>query len=266
MILMDIQMPEMDGLEAMKEIRQLPGREKIPIIAVSAHAFEEEQRRFVEEGMSGCLSKPFRPADLFALVESWERSTPDGSEPGTPVPVLASSLSEQGAAEIPATELPPSEWPTSELPAFRRPTAGLPAVRKTTAVKPTEPGVLQLDELREMMREAGIEDTFDRLIDLFLEVAPQRMRALEEATAELLAKDMRSTAHAFKSSAQGIYAPALAAALQQVESAAAKGRVKDAALLVPLVRERHVAVADLLNSVIERRGSQAAMPLASSSG
>ena len=84
--------------------------------------------------------------------------------------------------------------------------------------------MLQLDQLREMMREAGIEDTVDRLIDLFLKDAPQRMRALEEATAALVAKDMRSTAHAFKSSAQGIYAPALAAALQQVESAAAKGR------------------------------------------
>ena len=71
-------MPELDGLEAMHRIRRLPGHEALPIIALSAHALEEE--RFLAAGMSVFLAKPFKADDLFAVVEGGDRSSMDIQE------------------------------------------------------------------------------------------------------------------------------------------------------------------------------------------
>ena len=68
-ILMDIQMPKMDGYEAAKLIRALEDKEKagIPIIAVTANAFEEDRRNAMEAGMNGHLAKPY---DIPAMLET----------------------------------------------------------------------------------------------------------------------------------------------------------------------------------------------------
>ena len=59
-ILMDIQMPIMNGYEAAKAIRDLPGNKykKIPIIAMTANAFDEDRQKAIESGMNGHLGKP----------------------------------------------------------------------------------------------------------------------------------------------------------------------------------------------------------------
>jgi PAS domain S-box-containing protein len=71
LVLMDIQMPEMDGLEATRLIRE---REKetgkhIPIIALTAHAFDEDRRKCLEVGMDDYTSKPIRIQELFKIIE-----------------------------------------------------------------------------------------------------------------------------------------------------------------------------------------------------
>ena len=60
LILMDIQMPKMDGYTATKEIRTLPDNKKanIPIVAMTANAFEEDKQKTYESGMNGHISKP----------------------------------------------------------------------------------------------------------------------------------------------------------------------------------------------------------------
>ncbi|HKW41474.1 MAG TPA: response regulator [Gemmatimonadales bacterium] len=73
-VLMDIQMPEMDGFEATTRIRALLQGRALPIIALTAHALSGERERCLAHGMSGYLAKPFRAHDLFAVVEG--RSAP----------------------------------------------------------------------------------------------------------------------------------------------------------------------------------------------
>ncbi len=72
LILMDVQMPKMDGVQATAAIRQ---REKItgihiPIIAMTAHAMEGDRERFLESGMDGYISKPIHSRELFEAIES----------------------------------------------------------------------------------------------------------------------------------------------------------------------------------------------------
>jgi signal transduction histidine kinase/CheY-like chemotaxis protein len=69
--LMDVQMPEMDGFEATKAIREAErtSGNHLPIIAVTAHAMKEDEERCVAAGMDGYVSKPIRPAALSAVLE-----------------------------------------------------------------------------------------------------------------------------------------------------------------------------------------------------
>jgi len=71
LVLMDVQMPEMDGFEATAAIRATPAGRDLPIIALTAHALSGERERCLANGMTGYLAKPYRPHDLFAVVEGW---------------------------------------------------------------------------------------------------------------------------------------------------------------------------------------------------
>lgn len=70
-ILMDVRMPEMDGLEAAEKIRALarPDAKKIPIVALTANAFDEDVQRSLQAGMNAHLSKPVEPEDLYKTLE-----------------------------------------------------------------------------------------------------------------------------------------------------------------------------------------------------
>ena len=71
-ILMDMRMPEMDGLEATRAIREMnrPDAKVIPIIALTANAFDEDVQRSMQAGLNAHLSKPVEPETLFETLES----------------------------------------------------------------------------------------------------------------------------------------------------------------------------------------------------
>ncbi|MBT1451621.1 response regulator [Glaciecola sp. XM2] len=71
LILMDIQMPNMDGIEATKNIRKTKLNFGTPIIAVSAHALEQEKQHFLQSGLEDFLSKPIKMERLFELINEW---------------------------------------------------------------------------------------------------------------------------------------------------------------------------------------------------
>ena len=64
-------MPRIDGLDATRAIRQLPGWEQVPIVAMTANAFAEDKARCIAAGMNDFLAKPFEPDTLFQKLLEW---------------------------------------------------------------------------------------------------------------------------------------------------------------------------------------------------
>ena len=86
-VLMDIQMPEMDGLEATRAIREEEASSgtHVPIVAMTAHALKGDNERFLSAGMDGYIAKPFQQQELFQTLEAVKASlaavTPGGAIP-----------------------------------------------------------------------------------------------------------------------------------------------------------------------------------------
>jgi PAS domain S-box-containing protein len=71
LILMDMQMPVMNGLEATRAIRRLPGMAEVPILAMTANAFEADRRRCLEAGMNDHIGKPVAADALYSTLLKW---------------------------------------------------------------------------------------------------------------------------------------------------------------------------------------------------
>lgn len=79
-ILMDMQMPNLDGVTATQRIRELPGCRETPILAMTANAFSEDRVRCSNAGMNDFIAKPFNPEALFVILLKWLERRPDFSD------------------------------------------------------------------------------------------------------------------------------------------------------------------------------------------
>jgi CheY-like chemotaxis protein len=202
-VLMDIEMPELDGLAATQQIRRLPGGHELRIIGLSAHAMAGHREKGMAAGMNGYLTKPLKPRELFSAVEEWSMSEPTEREPAfTPMPV-------------------------------------------------------DLGQFRQVMHEAGVDDSADMILRLFMREAPERLRAIERDVETRDAEAIRKSAHAFKSSAVNIRAQSLANLLQLLESAGERGALDKAAGMLDQLRGELEAVLAYLNTALSEPGEQA---------
>lgn len=71
-VLMDIEMPGINGLEATESIKQKMGENAPPIVALTAHNLDGQAEEFMQQGMDGFLTKPIKIEDMFSLFESLE--------------------------------------------------------------------------------------------------------------------------------------------------------------------------------------------------
>jgi len=111
-VLMDVQMPEMDGLEATRIIRNVLGRVDLPIIAMTAHAMASEKQKCIEAGMNDHVSKPVDPDRLFAVLDKWIQPLPEGQIPPLPAPA-AKSQDHDGALHPLPESLPNVDMATA---------------------------------------------------------------------------------------------------------------------------------------------------------
>ena len=101
LVLMDLQMPEMDGYQATKKIRSDARFATLPIIAMTAHATMEERQRCLDAGMNDHISKPIDPALLFETVGRFYKPASLATTPA-PAEVKATGVSAPKADELPA--------------------------------------------------------------------------------------------------------------------------------------------------------------------
>jgi signal transduction histidine kinase/CheY-like chemotaxis protein/HPt (histidine-containing phosphotransfer) domain-containing protein len=190
LILMDCQMPEMDGFEASAQIRArqreglLPG--KLPIIALTANAVEGDRERCLAAGMDDYLSKPFTRERLAAALGRW----------------------------LPLAAEPPAEAEPRSLPPAAAPG---PAVDKVSSAAPGEP--LNPRALEAIRRLAGAKDAslVKQVIGAYLADTPPRCAQLRAAAEAGDAEALRQAAHALKSSSANVGAEQLAALCKELE-------------------------------------------------
>jgi len=201
-ILMDCQMPEMDGYEATRRIRALPEPAcRTPIIALTAHAMAGDRDRVIEAGMDDYTAKPVRARALERVLQRWVRVTGDS---------VASQDSESSEPTTPASVRPASRQPSARP---SRASSGRPSASAVDV-----DGTIELDSA--IPRSA-------KIVELYLRLVPQMVAEIDAAVAEGDADKVRKMAHKLKGSCLSLGTKRFAEACHAIELAAGSGVVDE---------------------------------------
>ena len=185
-VLMDIQMPEMDGYQATREIRRrFAQTERVPIIAMTAQAMMGERERCLEAGMDDYISKPVKPQDIEAALD---RALAAGEGPGA------------GAGPTAEAERGPRTVGEDDEPAPERP-----------------PAHFRRDRLEKMLH--GDRELIREIVEMFVEDTLQNLERLADAVAGADVETATRTAHALKGSGANVGAEVFSSLCRDLEMA-----------------------------------------------
>lgn len=211
LILMDIQMPGIDGLTATRLVRDLPApRGSIPILALTAHASGSSRPECLSVGMNGFVTKPLRPAALFAEMAAVlagrrdEDITPAGDDPAT----LAQPLDPAPLAQ-----------PLNPAPLAQPPDP--------------EPAMLLDEEQVGVLQEVLTPEEWQSSLQSFAETAREEIAAIAAAAAA--GENHRHLAHTLKGMSLNVGAAALAALARKLETAPSQSALDSRAELEELL-------------------------------
>lgn len=213
LVLMDVQMPVMDGLEATRQIRSPQSvvlNPSIPVIAMTARAMQGDQEKCLAAGMNDYVSKPVNPQSLARVLAKWLKTVKDGQK------------SEAGPSEGMARQ---SEMPPPDLPVWD--SAGL------------------------MERVMEDRDLAIAVLDGFPEDILQRIQTLKASLESGDAAGVDRQAHAINGAASIIGGEALRAAALEIEKAAKAGDLAAAALPLPALIQRFECLREVIESQLK---------------
>ena len=263
LILMDCQMPEMDGFEATRRIREMeqepsmvavrysdsdlqprtakpePSSSHIPIVAVTAHAITGDRERCTTAGMDDYLSKPFVQDQLQALLLRWLPLKPEGPRlevRGSSVECRTSS-SEPSTPDVRHSDLGPGTWnlePRTSIPEPR------PSNLTTGSIDPRA-----WESIRSLQRP-GRPDMLCKVIDKYLSSSRQLLDTMRAAVPQGDAGVLHRTAHSLKSSSATLGALRLAALCKEVEAMGRTNMLNGMPALWEKIESEYAVVQDAL--------------------
>jgi PAS domain S-box-containing protein len=221
-VLMDCQMPEMDGYEATRLMREMEAEKKdkaesrdTPIVALTAHAMNGNPEKCIATGMNDYLGKPFERKQLSNILSRW-----------TGCQSLGKQDVENTVVSVPAAE--PSVDPD----------AGLKNVLDPAA----------LDAIRALESEK-VPNLLPQVVNIYLKEAPELVNGIIKSFETGDAEQACRSAHTLKSSSANLGAVSLAKLCQQIEAGARAGKLGELSLAVKQLEEQIATVFDALEQV-----------------
>ncbi len=228
-VLMDIQMPELDGLQATAELRRDRRFADLPIIAMTAHAMSGDRERSLAAGMNDHVAKPIDPDALFAVLLRWVR-------PGE----------RESVAKIPPSQSQPTTRPEAASPRIEE----LPGIDCATGLR----------------RVAGNEALYGKLLLDFHRDYATSVDRIGSAIREDRLTDAERQVHTLKGVAGNIGAMELHRTAQELDSALRLGDLAKAGTLLPDVERELSQVIQGLKPLAEQAAAAQAETEASRAG
>jgi signal transduction histidine kinase/CheY-like chemotaxis protein len=240
LILMDCQMPVMDGFAATTEIRrheQQRGRSRsLPIIAITANALQGDRESCLAAGMDDYLSKPFTQQALGQTIGRWITLPRVAPAPQDAAPEAAGPADQAEAHE--AHELP-------AVATVAAPPAAAPPPQESLINRQA------LENIRALSTGNG-EALLEKVLHAYLEDTPTHLRTIKAAIDSGSTVQMRKAAHSLKSSSANVGADALAQRCREMEQLGRNDTTAGAAALLDDMERSFQAVRQALGAILEK--------------
>ncbi len=261
-VLMDIQMPVMDGMQATRKIRGLGGKfSALPIFAMTANALSEDILKSLEAGMNGHLSKPFKPVVVFRLLAEFLNVKPH--KPRLPLDdalsVPGSVTGDRATAKADCATVK-TDCATAKADCATAKTDGSAADNASTPLPQQLPG---LDLVDGLSRVRGNEKLYWRLLKSFRQQHDNTLQTLESFVAQRQWSDAMHLAHSVKGTSGNLGAAQLYGVAATLENACKQEDVVGAASSLEALKDILAEVLNSIDSLTTPESEPATSPLSS---